>query len=153
VERTSQEFDLGVCTCFLSHCVFHCLMIASLVSFKAYKHIFTSPSSVDKVAKATRSGNARIHGMTQVTPASIAYVATQVQVFWLPFNCHLLLYCRPVFPSLPLPYFLGRTRLPTRNVSTTASLTSLMTLTSRRMSENSWCGGTGASSLFVDRFR
>ena len=45
---------------------------------KAYKHIFTSPSSVDKVAKATRSGNARIHGMTRVTPASIAYIATQV---------------------------------------------------------------------------
>jgi hypothetical protein len=45
---------------------------------KAYKHIFTSPSSVEKEPKATRSGNARIHGMTKVTPASIAYVATQV---------------------------------------------------------------------------
>ena len=45
---------------------------------QAYKHIFTSPSSVDKVVKATRSGNARIHGMTQVTSPSIAYVATQV---------------------------------------------------------------------------
>ena len=45
---------------------------------KAYKHVFTSPSSVDNVAKATRSGNARIHGMTCVTPASIAYIATQV---------------------------------------------------------------------------
>ena len=45
---------------------------------KAYKHIFTSPSSVEKEAKATRSGNARIHGMTRVTPASLAYVATQV---------------------------------------------------------------------------
>jgi hypothetical protein len=46
--------------------------------FQAYKHIFTSPSSVEKEPKATRSGNARIHGMTQVTQASIAYVATQV---------------------------------------------------------------------------
>jgi hypothetical protein len=45
---------------------------------QAYKHIFTSPSSVDKEPKATRSGNARIHGMTQVTLPSIAYVATQV---------------------------------------------------------------------------
>jgi hypothetical protein len=45
----------------------------------AYKHIFTSPSSVDKEPKATRSGNARIHGMTCVTAASIAYVATQVR--------------------------------------------------------------------------
>ena len=47
-------------------------------SLKAYKHIFTSPSSVEKESMATRSGNARIHGMTQVTPASITYVATQV---------------------------------------------------------------------------
>lgn len=45
---------------------------------QAYKHIFTSPSSVDKEPKATRSGNARIHGMTCTTPGSIAYVATQV---------------------------------------------------------------------------
>ncbi|KAG6906178.1 hypothetical protein DXG01_015411 [Tephrocybe rancida] len=45
----------------------------------AYKYIFTSPSSVDKEPKATKSGNARIHGMTQVTLASIAYVATQVR--------------------------------------------------------------------------
>ncbi|KIJ12184.1 hypothetical protein PAXINDRAFT_83251, partial [Paxillus involutus ATCC 200175] len=43
----------------------------------AFKHIFTSPSSVDQEPKATRSGNARIHGMRCVTKASIAYVATQ----------------------------------------------------------------------------
>ena len=48
----------------------HCL--------QGYKHIFTSPSSVEKELKAMRSGNARLHGMTQVTPTSIAYVATQV---------------------------------------------------------------------------
>ena len=45
---------------------------------QAYKHVFTSPSSVDQEPKATRSGNARIHGMQSVTKASIAYVATQV---------------------------------------------------------------------------
>ena len=45
---------------------------------QTFKHIFTSPSSVDKEPKATRSGNARIHGMTRVTPPSIAYTATQV---------------------------------------------------------------------------
>lgn len=45
---------------------------------QAYKYIFTSPSSVDKEPKATRSGNARLHGMTKATPASIAYIATQV---------------------------------------------------------------------------
>ncbi|RXW22181.1 hypothetical protein EST38_g3669 [Candolleomyces aberdarensis] len=46
---------------------------------KGFKHIFTSPTSVDKDPKATRAGNAKIHGMTSVTPASIAYVATQVR--------------------------------------------------------------------------
>ncbi|KAJ3531698.1 hypothetical protein NMY22_g8043 [Coprinellus aureogranulatus] len=46
---------------------------------KGYKHIFTSPSSVDDEPKATRSGNARIHGMSHVTPASLAYVCTQVR--------------------------------------------------------------------------
>jgi hypothetical protein len=54
------------------------LLAASYQKFQAYKHIFTSPSSVEKEPKATRSGNARIHGMMQVTPASIVYVATQV---------------------------------------------------------------------------
>ncbi|KAH9930787.1 hypothetical protein B0H21DRAFT_699948 [Amylocystis lapponica] len=44
----------------------------------AFKHIFTSPTSVDDGSRATRAGNARIHGMTSVTPGSIAYVATQV---------------------------------------------------------------------------
>ena len=50
----------------------------SLISLcQVFKHIFTSPSSAEEESKATRSGNARIHGMTQVTSASIAYVATQ----------------------------------------------------------------------------
>jgi hypothetical protein len=55
----------------------------TLPSSEAYKHVFTSPSSVDKVVKATRSCNARIHGMTSVTPASIAYIATQVSPYLL----------------------------------------------------------------------
>ncbi|TEB31337.1 hypothetical protein FA13DRAFT_1754812 [Coprinellus micaceus] len=55
-------------------------LLRSALLVKAYKHVFTSPSSAygDEV-KATRSSNARIHGMTSVTPASLAYVATQVR--------------------------------------------------------------------------
>ncbi|KAG2108888.1 uncharacterized protein F5147DRAFT_773221 [Suillus discolor] len=45
----------------------------------AYKHMFTSPSSVDREPKAMRSGNARLHGMNSVTIASLAYIATQVR--------------------------------------------------------------------------
>jgi hypothetical protein len=51
---------------------------------QAYKHIFTSPSSVGREPKATRSGNARIHNMVRVTLASIAYVATQVSNLAMP---------------------------------------------------------------------
>ena len=39
-----------------------------------------SPSSVEKEPKATWSGNACIHGMTQIMPGSIAYAATQVSL-------------------------------------------------------------------------
>ncbi|KAI0065330.1 hypothetical protein BV25DRAFT_1913920 [Artomyces pyxidatus] len=46
---------------------------------KAAKYIFTTPSSADNESKATRSGNARLHGMTRMTTASIAYVTTQVR--------------------------------------------------------------------------
>ncbi|KAG0695576.1 hypothetical protein DFH29DRAFT_814029 [Suillus ampliporus] len=45
----------------------------------AYKHVFTSPSSVDKEPKAMQSGNTRLHGMNSVTIASIAYITTQVR--------------------------------------------------------------------------
>ncbi|KAH6902506.1 hypothetical protein BKA70DRAFT_1112837 [Coprinopsis sp. MPI-PUGE-AT-0042] len=54
-------------------------LFRSKILLKAYKHIFTSPSSVEREVKATRSGNARIHGMTAVTRASLAYIATQVR--------------------------------------------------------------------------
>jgi hypothetical protein len=49
---------------------------------QAFKHVFTSPSSVDEdEPKATKAGNAYIHGMRRVTKASLAYIATQVVSF------------------------------------------------------------------------
>ncbi|KIM54554.1 hypothetical protein SCLCIDRAFT_30996 [Scleroderma citrinum Foug A] len=54
-------------------------LFRSALLVSAYKHVFTSPSSVDKEPKATHSGNARIHGMTRVTPPSVAYIAIQVR--------------------------------------------------------------------------
>ncbi|KAF7965999.1 hypothetical protein HWV62_40501 [Athelia sp. TMB] len=48
---------------------------------KAFKHIFTSPSSAnDDEPRSTRSGNARIHGMVKASLPAIAYVATQVPI-------------------------------------------------------------------------
>jgi len=49
-----------------------------ILSRQAFKHMFTSPSSVEKEVKATRSGNAELHGMTRITTASLAYIAIQV---------------------------------------------------------------------------
>ncbi|KAF8840532.1 hypothetical protein BDN67DRAFT_980964 [Paxillus ammoniavirescens] len=45
----------------------------------AFKHIFTSPSSVDQEPKATHSGNAHIHSMRSTTKTSLAYVAMQAR--------------------------------------------------------------------------
>ncbi|KAN0094961.1 hypothetical protein V8E55_003248 [Tylopilus felleus] len=54
-------------------------LLRSGLLVSAFKHIFTSPSSVDQEPKATRSGNACIHGMRSVTKASITYVAIQAR--------------------------------------------------------------------------
>ncbi|KAH7917440.1 hypothetical protein BV22DRAFT_1052428 [Leucogyrophana mollusca] len=54
-------------------------LLRSRLLVNSFKHTFTSPSSVDQEPKATRSGNAHIHGMHSVTKPSIAYVATQTR--------------------------------------------------------------------------
>lgn len=69
---------LLVCVRSFMRSYWHSLSTDSNPSLQGYKHIFTSPSSVDEDPRATRSGNARLHGMTSITAASIAYVATQV---------------------------------------------------------------------------
>jgi hypothetical protein len=88
---------------------------------QAFKHIFTSPTSVDQEPKANHSGNAHIHGMTSVTLASIAYVATQVShCSWSacpPFlNGPSLLRCALLWA--PCQYFPGPIRRRIRNGST-----------------------------------
>ncbi|KAG1724587.1 hypothetical protein EDD22DRAFT_789870 [Suillus occidentalis] len=54
-------------------------LLRSRLLINAFRHVFTSPSSVEKEPKATRAGNARLHGMTAVTAPSVAYIATQVR--------------------------------------------------------------------------
>ncbi|KAG6906041.1 hypothetical protein DXG01_016191 [Tephrocybe rancida] len=56
-------------------------LLRSNLLVKAFKHVFISPSSADLVdgVVTTKSGNARIHGMSKVTKASIVYIATQVR--------------------------------------------------------------------------
>ena len=86
IQRTRGTVFFVVLSLFLSvQFIFHCNPLTHLA--QAYKHVFTSPSSVDKEPKATRSGNARIHGMTRVTLPSIAYIATQVRVHVALLSC------------------------------------------------------------------
>ncbi|OJA21325.1 hypothetical protein AZE42_13453 [Rhizopogon vesiculosus] len=54
-------------------------LLRSEILVFGFKHVFTSPSSVDREPKATRSGNAYLHGMKSVTKGSLAYIATQVR--------------------------------------------------------------------------
>ncbi|KAG1717579.1 hypothetical protein EDD22DRAFT_983875 [Suillus occidentalis] len=54
-------------------------LLRSDILISGFKHVFTSPSSVEKEPKATRSGNAYLHGMKSVTKGSLAYIATQIR--------------------------------------------------------------------------
>ncbi|KAG1869689.1 hypothetical protein C8R48DRAFT_597520 [Suillus tomentosus] len=54
-------------------------LLRSEILIFGFKHVFTSPSLVDREPKATRSGNAYLHGMKSVTKGSLAYIATQVR--------------------------------------------------------------------------
>jgi hypothetical protein len=114
---------------------------------KAFKHVFTSPSSVNKAPTATRSGNARIHGMTSVTPASISYIATQVRHACYLYYTELIAPGRFDSPLAPHPSFAKRTRLLTPNDSTTAYWSALKTLTSNNKSGSSWHGGIGETTV------
>lgn len=55
-------------------------LFESSVLLKVARHIFVAPSSADEECmRSTRTGNAALNGMTKITPATIAYVATQVR--------------------------------------------------------------------------
>ncbi|KAG1882190.1 hypothetical protein F4604DRAFT_1921918 [Suillus subluteus] len=54
-------------------------LLRSRLLINAFRHVFTSPSSVDKEPKATRAGNACLHGMTAVTAPSVTYITTLVR--------------------------------------------------------------------------
>ncbi|KAG1829676.1 hypothetical protein EV424DRAFT_1470688 [Suillus variegatus] len=54
-------------------------LLRSNILVFGFKHVFTSPSSMEKEPKATCSGNAYLHGMKSVMKESLAYIATQVR--------------------------------------------------------------------------
>ncbi|KAG1802174.1 uncharacterized protein HD556DRAFT_1429771 [Suillus plorans] len=54
-------------------------LLKSEILIFGFKHVFTSPSSVDREPKATHSSNAYLHGMKSMTKGSLAYIATQIQ--------------------------------------------------------------------------
>lgn len=112
---------------------------------QAYRHVFTSPSSVDREPRATRSGNARIHGMTRVTLPSIAYIATQVcppfrtTHFYSTMNVH----SRSDSLSLHRLYFRVQIQSPTQKGFTIPFWISLKTLMRSKKWTNLSYGGTG----------
>lgn len=70
-----QTLDTGKSSIF-SHVPF--FVNVTRIAKQAFKHVFTSPSSVEHAPKATRQGNAKLHNMTKVNIPSLAYIATQV---------------------------------------------------------------------------
>ena len=128
----------------VSHCSWHLWLLMPTHS-QAYKHIFTSPSSIDfKELKATHSCNARIYGMHSIMKASIAYVAMQVSHrFYLPpllngqlFNRLVLLWHWPKFSLTPILQQI-------RNVFMVLFSNSLRTLMRKTRLNSFWHGGTG----------
>ncbi|KAG2361772.1 hypothetical protein BDR07DRAFT_1286182, partial [Suillus spraguei] len=53
-------------------------LLRSEILICGFKHVFTSPSSVDNEPKAMCSGNTYLHSMKSVTKGSLAYIATQI---------------------------------------------------------------------------
>lgn len=127
--------------------MFFCSKYPIYLLNQAYKHVFTSPSSVEKEPKATRSGNARIHGMTRVTLASIAYIATQVCIkhFTAILKANAsprsgLRYARPLFSREPIQ--------PRILKGSTTVLSSFLTILKRRKRLMiCWYGGIGEFPL------
>jgi len=122
--------------------------IGVVTVFQAYKHVFTSPSSVDNQTKATRSGNARIHRMTQVTLASVAYIATQVSIVMVEPYAPLIDTFRSALPFRRHLFSPEQIQLLTRKHFTWAFSTSLMTQKKNMRLINSLLGGTGM--LFLE---
>lgn len=119
--------------------------------FQAFKHVFTSPSSVDREPKATRSGNARLHGMRCVTGGSIAYIATQVGNH----SCNgSWTHCDSRFGFLLVPrqYFPARILLPILRNFTPLSSTYLKTPTKHKRFMTFMSGGTGEYLCFTIRY-
>ncbi|KAG2353691.1 hypothetical protein BDR07DRAFT_1246130, partial [Suillus spraguei] len=53
-------------------------LLRSEILIFGFKHVFMSPSLVDREPKATCSSKAYLHGMKSVTKGSLAYIGTNV---------------------------------------------------------------------------
>ena len=126
------------------------IMTPTNTLIQAYKHVFTSPSSVDKEAKATRSGNARLHGMTSVTPPSIAYIATQVY-FKLVLLCTVSQhpFFRSALHCLPHRCFVDQILFLTPKGSTCLFWSYLTMSRNWKKSTIYWFGGTGMTKWII----
>jgi hypothetical protein len=126
--------------------------------FQAFKHVFTSPSSVtdSRELRATKTCNASRHGMTQVTIAALAYIATQVSAqtplallahrMVLNTKRHFAISFRFASPFAHQQPSLAVTMSRIQRLSTTPSLTCSKTPKSKLRCDYCWLGGIGNSS-------
>ncbi|KAG2045801.1 hypothetical protein BDR06DRAFT_900155, partial [Suillus hirtellus] len=68
------------------------LLRSGILIFVSFKHVFMSPSLVDKEKKATWAHNAYLHDMKSITKDSLAYIATQIQFALSSSSYHSILY-------------------------------------------------------------
>jgi len=103
-----------------------------------------SPSSVDREPRATKAGNARIHGMEQVTTASIAYAATIVRNGLTLSSYSLTICCLHScdFPFRLRQFSLERTLLLILRGSINQYMTSWRILRSKKRYQSLWLFGT-----------
>ena len=134
---------------YVSHISFAWNLSDKHIKNQAFEHIFTSPSSVDHEPKATHSGNARIHGMTHVTPGSIAYVATQVSISLTFLVVLTSLRHRSVLLSALHQCLHVPTRSQTQKGSTTASSNYWMMPRKYKRWTHFWLGGISEQICYL----
>jgi hypothetical protein len=117
---------------------------------QGFKFVFTSPSSVDdEEPKATRSGNARIHGMTCVTKASLAYIATQVSFRRILVFERCWSFCRSGLLSVRLAHSRAPIQPPIPKISIIVSLTCFWMSTRKRKCNSFSIGGIGRHHISI----
>jgi len=92
LEYNPEEKDNGLFRGYLLVRVRSYLFLPLIANFlQVYRHIFTGPATafIGSSRKGTKASKSKLHGLSSVTPRTIAYAAVQVtssffaRLFWL----------------------------------------------------------------------